>query len=272
MSKQTRRRQLEQQRTKRDSERVAVHRRRARVLAVVLGAVGIAVVGVIITLTRITGEPTSPAGTAGAPVSPDNALADVPDAPATVACDGEVPPSRAHPTFPDPPAVDVRADATYEVDVATSCGTFTIRLDQEAAPQTVSSFLFLARQGFYDSTWFHRVVNPDAGGIGVVQGGDPQGTGQGGPGYELPDELPEAANPYQRYTVAMANAGPGTSGSQFFVNTQDNSGLPPSYSQFGEVTEGREVIDRISGVPLGGPSGDTPQEAVWVESITVRES
>ena len=113
-----------------------------------------------------------------------------------------------------------------------------VRLDAKAAPHTVNNFVFLARQGFYDGLTFHRVV-PGF----VIQGGDPSGDGTGGPGYTFADELPDDG--YPTGSVAMANSGPGTNGSQFFVVTGDASFLPNSYSRFGRVTEGLDVAKTI---------------------------
>ena len=119
--------------------------------------------------------------------------------------------------------------------------------------------MFLAGEKFYDSTWFHRIVPGGAAGIAVIQGGDPEGSGRGGPGYAIKDELPSSPEAYKKYSVAMANSGPDSGGSQFFVNFEDNSkGLQPNYSVFGEVVDGRDVVDKIAQVQVGGQSGDTP--------------
>ncbi|HEV3504167.1 MAG TPA: peptidylprolyl isomerase, partial [Actinomycetes bacterium] len=101
----------------------------------------------------------------------------------------------------------------------------------------------------------------------------PEGTGRGGPGNAIKDELPSSPEAYKRYSVAMANSGPDTGGSQFFISFEDNSqGLQANYSVFGEVTEGRDVIDKIAKVPVGGQTGDTPQQSVWIERVTVKAS
>jgi cyclophilin family peptidyl-prolyl cis-trans isomerase len=149
----------------------------------------------------------------------------------------------------------------YRATVATSHGTFAIDLNGGAAPLTVNSFAFLAGEGFYDGTPVHRVV-PGF----VVQMGDPTGTGTGGPGYQFADELDAAREKgYPRGTVAMANAGPNTNGSQFFVVLED-APLPPDYTVFGEVVDGLEAVDAIAGVPL---DGERPAEPVTVESVRV---
>jgi peptidyl-prolyl cis-trans isomerase B (cyclophilin B) len=271
MTKQTRQRQLAQLRTRREAERRRAQQRRARRLYGSLAAIVLLVGAVAVVVVRSGREQAAPAAPAPAPL---DARADAPGAPAAVACGGKVPPRSPKPTFTTRPPTSVRAGVTYEAVVATSCGPFTIRLDAKAAPATVSSFVFLARRKLYDGTWFHRIVPGGPGSIGVVQGGDPEGDGTGGPGYRLPDELPKGRNPYRKYTVAMANSGPNTSGSQFFVSTQDNptSALASNYTLFGVVTEGRAVIDRIAKVPVGGERGDTPTQSVWIETVTIRTS
>lgn len=151
--------------------------------------------------------------------------------------------------------------ARYEARIATSHGSFRVALFADAAPATANSFAFLASQGFYDDTPVHRVV-PGF----VVQMGDPTGTGTGGPGYRFGDELDLARERgYPRGTLAMANAGPGTNGSQFFVCLEDVP-LPPAYTVFGEVTDGMETVDRIAAVPV---RGESPAEPVTVESVRV---
>jgi peptidyl-prolyl cis-trans isomerase B (cyclophilin B) len=158
------------------------------------------------------------------------------------------------------------ADGTeYSLVFATSCGAFTVALDPEQAPKTSASLVALAGDGYFDDTTFHRVV-PGF----VVQGGDPTGTGAGGPGYSTVD-VPEPGSRYTRGVVAMAKAGPeaaGTSGSQFFVVTADDAGLPPDYAIVGEVTEGMDTIDRIESLGVGdGP----PSQPIVVETVTVEE-
>lgn len=164
------------------------------------------------------------------------------------------------------PAGRLEAGTTYEVTFETNCGAFTIRLDQEAAPQTTASFVSLARSGFFDDTIFHRVV-PGF----VIQGGDPTGTGTGGPGYSTRDAPPVDAQ-YTRGVVAMAKTGaepPGTAGSQFYVVTGADAGLPPDYAILGEVVEGLDVTARIDALGVGdGP----PSQPVAVEEATVEES
>jgi cyclophilin family peptidyl-prolyl cis-trans isomerase len=279
MSKQTRKRELDRLRARREAERQRARRRRALLTYGTLGLV--VVVAAVAGGLWLTGNDDSPAGaaatTAGAattaPAQFNDARAGAPTAPAQVACGGKIPPKVQHPTFSKPPTTKVDPDKTYLATLRTSCGDVTIRLDPKKAPETTANFVFLADRHFYDSTWFHRIVPGGAAGIGVIQGGDPEGTGRGGPGYAIKDELPSSPAAYGKYSVAMANSGPNSGGSQFFINFQDNSkGLRPDYSVFGEVVEGRDVVDKIVKVPVGGQTGDTPTQAVWVDKVTVKVS
>jgi peptidyl-prolyl cis-trans isomerase B (cyclophilin B) len=161
-----------------------------------------------------------------------------------------------------PPSERLRGPATATVE--TSCGSFRIDLDTARAPKTTSSFAYLARHGAYDGTAFHRIV-PDF----VVQGGDPTGTGSGGPGYFV-DEPPPQDLSYTRGTVAMAKSSvepPGRSGSQFFVVTAADAGLTPDYALLGRVSGGMNVVDRIA--QLGTPSG-RPKAPVVIHRVTIQ--
>jgi peptidyl-prolyl cis-trans isomerase B (cyclophilin B) len=281
MSKQTRKRELDRLRARREAERQRARRRRALLTYGGLGVV--LVVAAVAGGLWLTRDDTTPAGAAAttaagaATTTPaqqfNDARAGAPTAPAQVACGGKIPPKVQHPTFPKPPTTKVDPDKTYVATFQTSCGDFTVRLDPRNAPVTTANFVFLAGKHFYDSTWFHRIVPGGAAGIGVIQGGDPQGTGAGGPGYAIKDELPSSPAAYRKYSVAMANSGPNSGGSQFFINFQDNSqGLQPNYSVFGRVVSGQEVVDKLAKVPVGGQTGDTPTVAVWIEKLTVKVS
>jgi cyclophilin family peptidyl-prolyl cis-trans isomerase len=154
---------------------------------------------------------------------------------------------------------------TYTAVVETNMGEFTIKLDPTIAPQTVNNFVYLARYHFYDGLIFHRVIKDF-----MMQGGDPEGSGTGGPGYEFADELPRRGQ-YQLYSVAMANAGPDTNGSQFFIITgRQGVELDPNYSLFGQVTSGTDVIDKIGVVPTD--SRDKPVDDVVMTKVTIDES
>lgn len=152
----------------------------------------------------------------------------------------------------------------YHATMVTSKGTMEFRLDAAGAPVTVNSFVFLARWHYFDGIVFHRVI-PDF----VLQGGDPTGTGTGGPGYRFDDELPKAGR-YQVGSLAMANAGPNTNGSQFFViSGASGVRLPPLYALFGQITSGLDVVAAIDAI---GTQSGTPQERVVIESVTITEA
>jgi cyclophilin family peptidyl-prolyl cis-trans isomerase len=156
---------------------------------------------------------------------------------------------------------------TATATVVTSCGDFVIELDTKGSPKTSNSFAFLAEQGFYDETWFQRIV-PGF----VIQGGDPAGDGTGGPGYSV-DEPPPDDTSYLKGSVAMAKSSvepPGRSGSQFFVVTAADAGLPPDYALLGKVVDGMDVVDRIArfGDPASGEAG-TPTKVVQIKTIKI---
>ena len=156
---------------------------------------------------------------------------------------------------------------TYTLTFDTSCGTFVVTLDQNLAPNNSASLVSLAKNGFFDETIFHRIV-PDF----VIQGGDPRQDGTGGAGYSTVD-TPKPDSAYVRGVVAMAKTGaepPGTGGSQFFVVTGDDLGLPPDYAIVGKVTDGQSVVDAIG--KLGDPATEHPLQAVVVNKVTVGES
>jgi peptidyl-prolyl cis-trans isomerase B (cyclophilin B) len=167
------------------------------------------------------------------------------------------------------PAEALARSKTYDVVIRTSCGSFTIRLDQRTSPHATASFASLAPRGFFDDTIFHRIV-PGF----VIQGGDPTASGTGGPGYSTRDPVPKSAS-YGPGVVAMAKAGnepPGTAGSQFFVVTGAGSGLTPDYALLGKVTKGMDVVQAIGrlGDPASGATG-TPLQSVVIEKATVNE-
>jgi peptidyl-prolyl cis-trans isomerase B (cyclophilin B) len=167
------------------------------------------------------------------------------------------------------PPVTVKRGEKLTADVATSCGSFEIALDTQDSPKTVSSFAYLAKRGFYDGLDFHRIV-PHF----VIQGGDPLGNGQGGPGYTVV-EPPPPNTVYRRGVVAMAKSQfqpPGASGSQFFVVTAPaDAGLTPDYALLGKVASGMDAVNRISSLanPKLGAQGGEPREPVVIDRITV---
>ncbi len=161
------------------------------------------------------------------------------------------------------PELTVDLSTTYTAKVQTNHGDITLELLPERSPQTVNNFVFLAREGFYDGVIFHRVIKDF-----MIQGGDPTGTGTGGPGYKFRDEL-EGAGTYARGTVAMANSGPNTNGSQFFIMHKD-VGLPHSYTIFGKVIDGIDVVDSIADSDTD--RSDRPQSEVKISTIEITES
>lgn len=146
--------------------------------------------------------------------------------------------------------------------IETTAGTIEFELLDEIAPKAAGNFSTLAKKGFYDGVIFHRIV-PGF----VIQGGDPDGTGRGGPGYTFEDEPVTLG--YARGTVAMANAGPNTNGSQFFICLQDLPQLPPKYTVFGQVLAGLSVVDAIA-AGAAGP-GDRPVEPVTMTKVSIRD-
>jgi peptidylprolyl isomerase len=166
--------------------------------------------------------------------------------------------------FDGPPPMCIDPQNRYGAEMVTSRGTMSIALDPISAPKTVNNFVVLARYHYFDGIVFHRII-PGF----VLQGGDPTGTGRGDPGYRFEDELPKAGR-YELGSLAMANAGPNTNGSQFFViSGPQGVRLPPQYSLFGKVVGGLDVVATID--RLGSGSG-TPKEQVTIQSVTISEA
>lgn len=186
-------------------------------------------------------------------------------------CEANAPDLLTPMQFDEPADMGLDPDAPTPVVMSTSCGDITIELDPSIAPETANSFAFLASEGYLDGTVFHRLI-PGY----IVQGGDPTATGLGGPGYTIPDEFPPAGTVYEHGLIAMANAGPGTSGSQFFFMLGDAE-LPPQYTIFGRVTDGLEVLAAMEQTPLGKAAGSpdpvpsTPLETLYIDSVTLGE-
>ncbi len=161
------------------------------------------------------------------------------------------------------PKQTVKAGEVLFAKMETNCGDFTIALDTKRAPKTVNSFAYLIEEGFYDDLDFHRI----APGF-VIQGGDPLGTGTGGPGYSV-DEKPPANLSYTKGTVAMAKTSaepPGRSGSQFYIVLAPDAGLPPEYALVGKVSEGMDVVDRIGKL---GTKAEKPKQTVLIEHAAI---
>jgi len=167
--------------------------------------------------------------------------------------------------FSRAPEMGIDPAKRYTATMDTSLGEIVIALDPVKAPKTVNSFVFLALNHYYDGVIFHRIINGF-----VCQGGDPTGTGTGGPGYQFADELPKPGQ-YQVGSVAMANAGPNTNGSQFFlISGPDGARLPPQYSLFGQIVKGLDVLDQMQRVKTG--RGDRPVEDVVINSVSIAEA
>ncbi len=294
MPKRTRNRELARLAARRQAERRSRQRRRQVVTIVVALAVALGGgAGVFIALTggsetpAATSGPSGPSGASGASGPTASATpsgdpgtktgtVDPSPGPERVACGGEVPPGalKPKPQF-NAPADVLKANRTYTATFHTSCGDIVIELLADRAPQTVNSFVFLAQHGFFDASRIHRLDTS----IDVIQGGDPTGTGTGSPGYVLPDEL-TGDESYVPGTLAMANGGPNTGGSQFFLITGPkgtNLDANPAYTIFGRVVEGLDVAQRIQALPIRDPNaasagdltGQQPQQAVYLETVTI---
>ena len=166
------------------------------------------------------------------------------------------------PQYATPPQMAIDPAKAYSATIETTAGTMTAELFAAEAPRTVNNFVFLARDGFYADVIFHRVISGF-----MIQGGDPTGTGSGGPGYRFADEM--VTRKYLRGTLAMANAGPNTNGSQFFVMHKDYP-LPPNYVIFGKLTAGENVVDAIATAKTGAQ--DRPVAPVSITGITIAAS
>jgi cyclophilin family peptidyl-prolyl cis-trans isomerase len=178
-------------------------------------------------------------------------------------------PSNSAKKYSAPPAMTIDQNKTYTALIKTSMGDITVALNAKDAPVTVNNFVFLARDHFYDGVIFHRVL-PGF----MIQGGDPSGTGSGGPGYQFPDE--PVKGKYEVGSIAMANSGPNTNGSQFFIcEGQQCTTLSPNYNLFGKVTAGQDVVSKIAAVPkTTGSDGaqSKPVTPVYITTIEITES
>jgi cyclophilin family peptidyl-prolyl cis-trans isomerase len=284
MPSRSRERQLAKLAARRKAEQSS-NQRRKRITAGIVGAViGLAAIGVGVALVAGGNDNPVASGTPSVPsTSPSASSGGLPTKTGTVtpqgqpaqqvACDGKEPAdaNAPKPQFDTAPTAKqvLKKDTVYTAVMETSCGTIKIRLDPETAPETVASFVFLADQGYFDGQFFHRVVDS----IDVIQGGDPLGTGAGGPGYSIPDELTGKEH-YVAGTIAMANAGPGTGGSQFFIITgPDGTNLDgnPNYTIFGSVVEGLDVAKTINALMPKGQKGydGAPTKAVYIDKVTI---
>lgn len=210
-----------------------------------------------------TTSPTTGSSTTG---SPSTAAPKTTGATGCPAADGSAKPQTK---FSAAPPMCIDAAKSYVAKVETDAGTFTVALDPKKAPKTVNNFVVLARYHYFDGLTFHRVIKDF-----VLQGGDPEGTGRGGPGYKFGDELPASVQEYKAGSLAMANAGPNTNGSQFFVVVSDAGGAKlsvPNYSLFGQVTDGMDVVKKIEADGGTGSEG-TPAVVHKMTKVTITES
>jgi cyclophilin family peptidyl-prolyl cis-trans isomerase len=210
---------------------------------------------------------TPPAAPAGTPEVGDTADCWSDDARGVATFEREDGSEMQQMSYTKPPAMAIDPAKTYTAVLQTNKGDITVQFLPGEAPNTVNNFVCLAKDGFYDGTPFHRVVKGF-----MIQGGDPTGTGTGGPGYRFNDE--KVVRPYNKGIMAMANAGPNTNGSQFFIMLADYP-LPPNYTIFGQVIAGQDVVDALGDTAtVAGRSGEksTPTEPLIVEKVTVTES
>lgn len=184
--------------------------------------------------------------------------------PEAAACGGELLEfTEERPMYDKAPEMQIDPNKDYRAIMETSCGRIVLELFASQAPQTVNSFVTLSRDGFYDGLTFHRLV-PGF----VIQGGDPQGTGVGGPGYQFEDEIVDELTFDEPGLLAMANSGPDTNGSQFFITLDKPAHLNGLHTIFGRVVEGMDVVETISTLET---IQEQPTEIVYIESIRIEE-
>jgi cyclophilin family peptidyl-prolyl cis-trans isomerase len=264
-----------------EAEKKAAARRRTRNRNIGLGVVLVLLLGYL-ALNQLLGKPkkkvattTPPAATAtvtssATPSGSPSAPAAVNPAAAAAACSTTKPPRGGTVSQTAAPPMTVSPSKTYTASMVTSCGTIVVALDAKDSPHTVNSFVYLAGKGFYDGLTFHRVAKDFA-----VQGGDPAGTGGGGPGYSVQDNVPSGVT-YTAGTVAMAKTQTepsGTAGSQFFIVPTAGAApnYTPDYAILGHVTSGLDVVAKINA--LAPASGDgPPTQPVYIDKITVTSS
>jgi cyclophilin family peptidyl-prolyl cis-trans isomerase len=182
-------------------------------------------------------------------------------------CESSTDTTTADPTpgaYPAPFEMTIDTTKTYTATISTNKGDIDVKLHDDIAPVTVNNFVCLARDGFYDGLTFHRVIPAF-----MIQGGDPAGTGSGGPGYSFEDEFDPSKTFAEPYILAMANSGPATNGSQFFITVEPTEHLNGKHTIFGKVSKGEAVVEQLS--ELGDAQG-TPSEPITIESITIFES
>jgi peptidyl-prolyl cis-trans isomerase B (cyclophilin B) len=267
VSKKSRDRHLAKQAARRKAERRQRRRRRATAIVVGVGA-GVAAIAIVAFALIHGGNKEAAAWRVTSHVAPS-------PGPKAVACGAKAPKdaTKSKPQFGSAPPMRIDTSKTYLATLKTSCGTIVVRLDAAQAPKTVNSLVLLARRGYFDGTRFHRLVRNF-----VIQGGDPLGTGSGGPGYSTVDPPPANAK-YPIGTVAMAKTtteSAGTAGSQFFIVTSSSArkalaaGGRGLYAIVGHVVSGMDVVRKIAALPIqGGSSDGPPKQSVYVDKVTI---
>ena len=251
-----RQRQKEQRAARLEVEKKAASRKEFRRRIIVAFAIGVGLVGVLVLTTMLGNRPaTLPASYQAFRGQP-------------TACGAEAPPEVEILSFPAPEEMGL-GNEPITMTIETSCGPIVIEADPVAFPETVNSFVFLASQGFFDGAVFHRIAADF-----VIQGGDPDANGIGGPGYRVPDEFPPEGFSYDEGVVAMANSGAGTTGSQFFIVVGDNARvLNNTFNVLGRVLTGQETLDAIEAVPTSVAPGTNersrPLETVYIEGVEI---
>ncbi|GAA2948525.1 peptidylprolyl isomerase [Streptomyces enissocaesilis] len=267
VSNDQRRRQLAREKYERQQQRRTEARRKSRRRnAVIASALAVVLAG---------GAVVYATGALGGDDDKDTTVADsapsaTPSKKAPDPCGKPAPGAVEKLSYKKEPALTIDKSASYTMSLRTTCGDITLGLDAAKAPRTVNSFHFLAGKGYFDHTKCHRLTT---GGIYVLQCGDPTAQGSGTPGYKLPDENLKdpklKGGVYPAGTVAMANAGPGTGGSQFFLVYQDSK-LPPNYTPFGTIKGGMDVLKKIAGAGEASGQGDgAPNATVVIDKATV---
>jgi cyclophilin family peptidyl-prolyl cis-trans isomerase len=255
--KRARERDLRRLAERRAAERRRARRRRTLIIGTVaLVVLGGAVSGIVIAMSG--GSEPQPE------VSPTSTTGEETMGTEEVACGGEVPETAGakRPSYEQPPEMRIDRKQDYRAILTTSCGRIVLDLFESETPVTVNNFVFLAEERFYDGTIFHRVIDGF-----VMQGGDPEGTGFGGPGYEFEDEIVDEFTFDEPGLLAMANSGPGTNGSQFFITLGNPTHLNGLHTIFGRVLEGMDVVERIG--TLETDANDLPVASVYLEQVKI---
>lgn len=235
-------------------------------MAILVGT--IALIGAVVLLSRLT--PQSNTGGNGPAVNSSDLSGQETPLPADQNKDlaqPEASPSVQKEEYTASPSMQINTKKSYLAVLNTSEGSISVQLNPKMTPITVNNFVFLAKKHFYDNTVIHRVIKDF-----MIQGGDPKGDGTGGPGYKFNDE--KFSGEYSRGTIAMANSGPNTNGSQFFIMHQDNLSMPKNYVIFGKVMSGLDVLDMIAAAPVGpGEMGEMskPLQPVVIKSVEIIE-